>query len=75
MVLKGKIKFFSESKRFGFIECEGGYSEEFFFHQNDITPRGSILRGGDFVVFELIDSPKGISATNVKKIYDNKNLE
>ena len=70
--MKGRVKFFSESKRFGFIECGGVFLEEFFFHQNEIIPRGSILRGGDFVVFDLIYSSQGLKGSEVQKTYDKK---
>ncbi len=63
----GKVKWFNESKGFGFIEWEDG--KDVFVHYSAIQGDGfKTLREGDDVTFEVVDGPKGPSASNVEKI-------
>ena len=63
--MKGTVKFFNESKNFGFIEPEDK-SKDVFVHRNDIAV-GPITEG-DKVEFDIEDSERGKKASNVKKI-------
>lgn len=63
--MKGTVKFFNESKNFGFIEPEDK-SKDLFVHKNDIA-EGPISEG-DQVEFETSEGDKGPKAVNVKKI-------
>ena len=63
--MKGTVKFFNESKNFGFIEPEDK-SKDLFVHRNDII-QGPITEG-DKVEFDSEDGEKGKKAVNVKKI-------
>ncbi len=66
MSIKGTVKWFNDSKGFGFIEREGG--GDVFVHFSEIEGEGyKSLREGDEVTFEVIDSPKGPKATHVVK--------
>ncbi len=58
----GKVKFFNESKGFGFIK-ENGTEKEYFVHVTGIVDK---IRENDEVTFEVIDGKKGPTATNVK---------
>lgn len=54
-------------KGFGFISREGE-DKDLFFHANEVTGTDfNDLREGDSVTFEVVDGPKGPSATNVTR--------
>jgi CspA family cold shock protein len=59
---KGTVKFFNESKGFGFI-CEEGTNKEHFVHISGLIDE---IREGDVVEFELQEGKKGLNAVNVK---------
>ncbi|MBT6438483.1 MAG: cold shock domain-containing protein [Flavobacteriales bacterium] len=61
---KGSVKFFNESKGFGFI-IEEGSNEEHFVHVSGLIDE---VREGDNVEFELKEGKKGLNAVNVKVI-------
>ena len=58
---KGKIKWFSEEKGYGFIEQEGG--QDIFVHRSEL--KDQIPREGDEVEFEIGEGKKGPCAVNV----------
>jgi len=60
---KGTVKFFNETKGFGFIKEEGG--EEHFVHISGLIDE---VREGDNVEFELENGKKGLNAVRVKVI-------
>ncbi|OGC87301.1 MAG: hypothetical protein A2142_03235 [candidate division Zixibacteria bacterium RBG_16_48_11] len=63
----GKVKWFNESKGFGFIEQDGG-GQDVFVHYSSISDKGfKTLREGDRVSFEITQGPKGPQASNVVK--------
>ena len=62
----GVVKWFSESKGFGFIAPEAG--SELFVHHTAIRMDGfRTLHEGDRVSFEVVQGPKGPQAGNVTK--------
>lgn len=63
---KGKVKFFNESKGFGFI-IEDETGEDRFVHVTGLTED---IKEGDTVEYELQDGKRGINAVNVKVIYN-----
>jgi CspA family cold shock protein len=64
---EGKVKWFNETKGFGFIELDGG-GQDIFVHYSSITDKGfKTLREGQRVAFEIIQGPKGPQASNVVK--------
>ncbi len=66
MRIAGKVKWFNNSKGFGFIEREGG--SDVFVHYSAIGGGGfRSLEEGQAVEFEIIDGPKGPQAGNVSQ--------
>ena len=66
-MIEGNVKWFNESKGFGFLSHEGG--PDVFVHHTEIKAEGfRTLNEGDRVSFEIVDSPKGPRAANVQKI-------
>jgi cold shock protein len=64
---QGKVKWFNDAKGFGFIEQENG--NDVFVHFSAIGGDGfKSLSEGDAVSFEVVDSPKGPKADNVRKV-------
>lgn len=60
----GTVKFFNETKGFGFITEEGG-EKDHFVH---ITGLIDEIKEGDQVEFDLKEGNKGLNAVNVKVI-------
>jgi cold shock protein len=59
---KGTVKFFNESKGFGFIKEENS-PKEYFVHSSGLK---DIIRENDEVTFDLEMGKKGLNAVNVK---------
>ncbi|WCM43507.1 cold shock domain-containing protein [Flavobacterium sp. CBA20B-1] len=60
---EGTVKFFNESKGFGFISQANG-DEDIFVHTSGLLDR---VRENDLVVFDMEQGRKGITAINVKR--------
>jgi cold shock protein len=64
--LKGKVKWFNNSKGYGFIGRNSG--PDVFVHYSAITGNGfRTLQEGDSVEFEIVQGSKGPQAANVVK--------
>ena len=63
----GKVKWFNESKGYGFIEPDGG-GRDIFVHYSAIQGEGyKTLSEGQVVEFDVIQGEKGPQASNVSK--------
>lgn len=64
---RGKVKWFSNDKGYGFITPESG--SDLFVHHSDIQGDGfKSLEEGQEVEFEVAQGPKGPQAKNVNKV-------
>jgi CspA family cold shock protein len=59
---KGTVKFFNDSKGYGFI-IEDDSNTEYFVHVSGLIDE---IKEGDNVEFELTEGRKGLNAINVK---------
>ena len=60
---KGKVKFFNETRGFGFIQ-ETDSKKEYFVHSSGLNDS---IRENDDVTFDLKEGRRGLNAVNVKK--------
>ncbi|HYS42401.1 MAG TPA: cold-shock protein [Geobacteraceae bacterium] len=66
-MVNGTVKWFNDSKGFGFLEQENG--EDVFVHFSAIAGDGfKSLAEGDRVTFEVVKGPKGLQAANVTRV-------
>jgi len=61
--MKGKVKFYNNKKRFGFI-VDDDTQKEYFVHASGLIDQ---VKEGDEVTFELKEGEKGVNAVDVKR--------
>lgn len=67
-VSSGTVKWFNETKGFGFITPDGG-GEDLFAHFREIVGSGfKTLKEGQKVQFEVRRGPKGLQAAQIKAL-------
>lgn len=60
----GTVKFFNETKGFGFIK-DGDSENEYFVHSSGLSDQ---IRENDEVTYDLQEGKKGLNAVNVKLV-------
>lgn len=67
-MLNGTVKWFNDEKGYGFISGEDG--SDVFVHYSSIEGEGSRrnLDEGQRVSYDVVDTPKGPQASNVRKL-------
>lgn len=74
MSIKGTVKWFNDSKGYGFVTSADG--KDVFIHYSAITMQGfKSLKEGDEVSFDITDGPKGPQASNVTVLKTSKPAE
>ena len=63
--MNGTVKFFNDSKGFGFISGEDG--NEYFVHTTGLT-EGTRIRENDSVTFDVVEGERGPKAENVARV-------
>lgn len=63
---KGKVKWYNETKGFGFIEISEG--NDVFVHRTSLVSQHDGLQEGDEVEFDVERGEKGLAAVNVKVV-------
>ncbi len=63
---KGTVKFFNDTKGFGFIKPENA-GEDIFVHSSGLVDH---IRENDKVTFEVQNGRKGLNAVNVKLLQE-----
>ena len=68
MAITGSVKWFNDSKGFGFITRDDG-EKDVFVHHSAIQGEGfKALAEGANVEFDVTEGPKGLSAENVRTV-------
>jgi CspA family cold shock protein len=72
---RGKVKWFSSEKGYGFIKPQDG-SDDVFVHRNNVQGMDweDGLRDGESVEYETEQTDKGISAINVTRSEGTSNV-
>ncbi len=66
--MKGKVKWFSDQKGYGFIAKDDGSGDVFVLFSSVGGDGFKTLAEGEAVEFEIVDSDKGPKAANVVKV-------
>lgn len=69
--MEGRILWFDDFKKFGFIECNG---EQYFVHVDNILRHYKTLNEGETVTFDLINEGSGIQAGRVR-VDEHQNIQ
>lgn len=71
--VRGKVKFYSEQRRFGFIQ-QDDKGEDLFFHYSEVKGNEN-LQQDDRVEFEVAEGDRGLKAIKVRKVTEKEGKE
>lgn len=64
--VKGQVKWFNDTKGFGFISCPG-HNKDVFLHKSALIKSGlHSIKEGDKVTIVIVEMPKGAAASDIK---------
>ncbi|HRX85030.1 MAG TPA: cold-shock protein [Phycisphaerae bacterium] len=66
--MRGTVKWFNDTKGFGFITPADGSTDVFVHHTSILSEGYRSLHEGDQVEFEVTEGEKGPKATNVRAV-------
>lgn len=67
MSVTGRVKFFNETKGFGFFTKDDG-SGDVFVHRTELPPEIKLLYEGQAVSFDVEKTTRGFRAVNIKLV-------
>ena len=71
-----KVKWFNNTKGYGFISPVEDITEDIFIHYSNIEKQGyKTLDEGQLVEFDLVKTDKGYQAQNIKPIEERQTIE
>jgi len=71
--VRGKVKFYSEQRRFGFIQ-QDDKGEDLFFHYSEVEGNEN-LQQDDRVEFEVAEGDRGLKAIKVRRVTEKEEKE
>ena len=71
--VRGKVKFYSEQRRFGFIQ-QDDKQEDLFFHYSEVEGNEN-LQQNDRVEFEVAEGDRGLKAIKVRRVTEKEEKE
>ncbi len=71
--VRGKVKFYSEQRRFGFIQ-QDDKGEDLFFHYSEVEGSEN-LQQNDRVEFEVAEGDRGLKAIKVRGVIEKEEKE
>ncbi len=70
---RGKVKFYSEQRKFGFIQ-QDDKEEDLFFHCSEVEGSEN-LQQDDRVEFEVAEGDRGLKAIKVRRVIEKEEKE